>query len=1616
MANTLICCGGTGAHVALAFMRLHALGHPLGFFRHLDGRPLRMPAIYLVDQDHGDGGSQDETAWQALRRVITHHPSRAEWGDAPGKAGEPRLLVVTPLPVGPDKSWVKPGLDRLASRFAGSDYLDYMVSPAQRRIQFSHGMMGSPAVGSLLFRLKTHDLGPDGINHDANFDTLLRQRGRSVVVGSGVGGTGSSVAPTLARTLADRGTARVMAVMVLRWFRLDDDPHELDRETVRRAQARNRDMLENASSGLQYYGASLAAGVATVPVGVPDSALVTRRYAGDTRQPLTEAFPHGVAALCCMLQYLREEPYPEGLYHMGAADPERLGGGNRVPGGTLRSIASQGEVLARTAEVLGEVLATAGERKGPIVPALLRHVSGAHENPGAVGKRLGELAAEYRRHLGWMYEVLGVERRTRSGLTREMAVRGRLHRSPPEIPPGSRAEGVAGELFRWIARWVRDEARNDSELNPRAREAKGIYWPSVLDEGLGGSAEQAGELKKVAPGNISATLEGFVDPRRISQNGWPDAFAAASHFRDAIARRDPTALRRLELLLAGLVEGRLKLREIAHGNPHPVSLDRVVEQERKRCGYAGLAAYGVVEESGGRVFGFSSPRTLLCPVPGVPDSVWGSLWSDLTGFDADDWNPDSPEAWKNLRSWGRCDAAVARIAAWMRACRRRNPHIAPPVWTRIFGGAKPPPTARTGFGAGAELEIDWGGRKIREFLPTRHAGDFHPDDFRLPEGDAERFLDECGKVVDDSGKTRYEAVKFRMPGEDDESAVRGIWRDHLEHLQAEGAIVTYGSDRRSREVYVVIHLEGSPRQHVVLPDTVVLDRETISIGRVVPMLQDPVPGVRGPQPDDPLYPSLPIRSEYVGLVAGPGGRTVLDRFERDGTVEGFRPQFDARRGGDVAVWKLPVLGMRDRLTITLRVPPRESFHKAHWMVWPGFRVLEPRPWRAYYVYGHCTHRRLRLDTLYLEPKPGGAGGGRVLLSRNDRKDHPSYPVGYDSERGVHTGGPPLAFVLRDARPGDGANQGRDEELGLYFVSLGDLRELPERVAMGIDFGTSHSVGAVAVGDDPSNTIELPPELDADGPFGLVRLSGHVSQNWGHVTDPGDGLLSRSFWMPTYVRGARRDLRSLLPTELLTVRRRDAMAGRPVDTWVPMLDFIVPPTGISREDFVHHVIANFKWDTASAFRGHEMALRRIYLDRIVEFFTAEVLARHGRPAQAVDCTFTYPLRTPSDDVEDYAGMLRDVMKRATRSLGCEFRLRNGVGLFDESHATRVGTRRFGEVCMVGDLGGGTLDLIISAQGRPGVRLEEAVDSVRIGGNLLLQTLAGEMGPGLPEGWATNAEARATQLAAWMRTLGSRRLFGRNEGRVPAIRELGLRGFDNAEMARPGRELIHRYFYLVAEYMARSLAAYMGRHWYPRVGPDAWKELRILLYLRGNGWRLWPESSEYRGIEKVVAERVSARVNALWDLLPPGGLPKRLPGGAPGGGDGHPKLDPVRRVVGRSQDSSEVGRDWLSYAMVDLRVLLENGERRIHWHEGVPFKAGGAGVQVQLEGVHPPLPLSSPGADRRLELTGLGESGEFEVNDALARKGYFEELDFHAPVGAWVWEAAFKSRLLRKGEAD
>ncbi|MCY4511373.1 MAG: hypothetical protein OXG35_31085, partial [Acidobacteria bacterium] len=557
-----------------------------------------------------------------------------------------------------------------------------------------------------------------------------------------------------------------------------------------------------------------------------------------------------------------------------------------------------------------------------------------------------------------------------------------------------------------------------------------------------------------------------------------------------------------------------------------------------------------------------------------------------------------------------------------------------------------------------------------------------------------------------------------------------------------------------------------------------------------------------------------------------------------------------------ATWDLRLAGRSDRVSIVLEVPPEDAaggedeHHRAHWMVWPRFRSTEAPHWRAYYVYEHCTNGNLHAAALWLDPDDGCV---RRCAPPARGGAHPVRFTGGD--RRAHTGGPPLAFSLENRAVG--------REQGLYVIDLEALPRRQAEVKVGIDFGTSHTVAAVQA-DGGKHLVELGPELDATRKDALTL---HVSENWSHVTDRDLGLKRLGVWLPTYTDDpVPRERQGLLPSELLTIEPWTKLGGDDLSQWQPGRDCVIPFMDMQRSDLAAHLLSDFKWRaSAPPFRERESALREIYLGMALELVMADVVVRRlgGQPAE-VDLTFTYPLRDSIEQVQGFQRTLRRVLDSGGRSLGTAFRLADDIGIYNESSAARGGTRVFGEVCLVGDLGGGTLDLFISAEGGPGIDFEEVADSAKLGGNELLRTMAEHPERFLPPGWADRSQNAETQLRAWMRSKGSPRFLG-SAGEPERHSGLGVTGFARPAESRAARALIARYFRLIAEYMARSLVAYLVRHWYPRVleqRPGDRERLRVLVQLRGNGWRLWPEHTDYAEIERRVAERVAERAAELW----------------------------------------------------------------------------------------------------------------------------------------------------------
>lgn len=1610
MENSLILCGGTGAHVGVALLRLHTLGCALGFFDQ-GSKPFDFPKIFLVDQDSGDGSDREPTAWQLANRLVHQHPGRFDWFAASGSTDGPELIKVTPLPVGSNQQWFRPPHNTLASRFENSPLLPVLASARQRQIDYSKGMMGSPAVGSLLFKLKEYDERNRDLNHDEVFGQMLKRQGRIVVAGSGVGGTGASVGPTLAQLLADRSGNQVMAVMVLDWFVFDEE--EGEQEKREKAQLRNRIMRENANSALEFYGQSLARSVAAVPVGVPRSNLSIRRYTSDVGQPVFESFIHAVSALCGLRHYINERPFGSGLYVMGAVDRGRLTGDTAVPGGTLQDLANQAATVLDLLEVCRRVLAS--DQDGRVVPAIYEEVERLVDDPRLVAGELGRLSAHYREQLQWMSEALAIDGTANRDFTREADSRRRLVEDRRGLPVAGdmSPERIALAIFHWATQWVREAASPTNGLKFQPGEVKGGQWPDLRNEAITVAVRKNGDLTRIPDHDISAVLEAFVDRSSLSTNGWPHPLAAADYFRHAIERGDRATFRQLELLLAGVVSGRFEVRLLRlPSQDSPLSLESLTTEYRRR-GYEGLGELVVVDpRRGGTVVGFNSPHTLLCPVPYMGDTddfgFWQELWTELScATDGASWTETV-----STSPWGNNDLIVRQIRSWVEHQKRSRQGGSPP-WTRVFEWY-PGTASAVPFGPGEPVKVYWGGandpkRSLVELtLPTRDIKVWTP-----PPGTPELSEQELVSLVPSletlvlEGTRAFWRVDFEIPGR--EGTVRGWWDDHLNHLLREGSIHVWS--RTEANALVIGVMKEGVLHATRFANSHVLDRATVTITTCTPFVQIPVSGKAG---QGVRYPDIPIKADYVDLVKMPDGKRLTNVLKEGSDSGAWRPFVGKdERGRHLMRWSVAFEGRNTPLTVELRLEGEPSV-QAHWMVWPRFRTRSGAGWKAYYVYEHCTVARFFCDVVWIESL--GNTLGRLRRRIAEGKEYGPYPLSFrpSSENPVHDGGLPLALAVRNTMTG--------EEGGVYLVPLQILPDSPVDLNVAVDFGTSHSVAAYRISQDPAHNVEFLPEL------GHIQdcLSLHISENRAHVEEDKLGLLASGIWLPTYrtqrsakLNGGTRPTVGYLPSELLVKRPLEKAKAENLADWQPARDYTIPTPDIGRSDLADYLLIDFKWDTGTKyFRGREQELREQYLGLFMEIVLAEIVGRSlgGFPSRQVEFTFTYPLRSTSNQVGAFQASLDRLIRRGSGSLGIPLALKNGVGIFDESRAARVSANVSGEVCLVADLGGGTLDLFIAANNEGGIRLEEVADSARLGGNLLLRQIAHQPDGYLPTGgnWELgDPEETETRLRAWMRAMGSAALFGvRSDGR-PAMAQMELGGFEKAADAQRARVLLDRYFRLIVEYMARNLVAYLVGQWFPKVESKYHDTLRISIQLRGNGWRLRYQDESYVQATESIRDEVRRRVKELWNEVPDNPYPVPEDGcweEADRYKVDDPKAEPIRNVVGQSMSYEEIRRNWFSHTLVNLEVLRGNGERSwVNWFTRIPFPTG-ASQRVQLKDVQPPLVLSSPFDDRRVEVRSLDAGLQGRVNHSLQNESAVDPAKgtYIAPVAPLVWEAVFESR--------
>ena len=1633
-----------------AMIRLHTLGYPFGFFKNTD-----FPHQFLVDQDAGDGADRNtKTPWQDVQESVEKHPGQYDNGDREYGFSEPPVLrAVSPLPQGADNDWYDAPYRTLDIRFQSSPVLQLITSKDQREIEYSKGMMASPAIGSLLFKLKDFDVNgrKGGVNNDEDYNEMLREceKNRVVVCGSGVGGTGSSVAPTLSSILKEKG-ARVMALMVHRWFRFDSDG-----KNYPEADARDQVMKKNAASGLASYGKDLADEVATVLVGVPNAGLVRREYTSDNQQPCQDSYAHVIAALAAMRYFFSGEGKKNGLYGVSASDNSRLTGGINIIGRgsnsslRLNGLADHAASLANTLQEFSKALEKSsnhfsnrnsdhlfdwfnfGLRAGPPAPAIynwtcrqLRDTTFGVED---VAKHLDDISRIYNELLEWLHQ-LGLKKDYRtdtSNFTSHRKCNNRIRKKEPALDSISKTgkttepQRIAYAIFHWVADWIRDSWEDKYEPDPRGQG----YWPdanpsadSVSDSktGLRPSWGEPGSLAITNHGDIDEVLKDFYDLDDVSPNSWPCPVAVAEEFRFKVTNEDPVALRKLEMLLVGQAMGKLELKKINHFSEEVdegPSLEKLIEEE-----YPGMVQYGIVykKREDRKIFGFNSPETLLCPAPDVSDEDWKLLWEDITGdFKAD---------WRQSQKWGVVGGeAKSCVATWL---KRVSPYLkknAPKLmgWVDLLAKKwKEEGSSSIPFGIGEWIPLPGGEKEIP--LPSKEDSLPVPESYTASENPIIEGND-LGKKMDrafdkiqspDSGVDYTLIRNFHISGENHISV---IWKEHLDELQKQDRFFAWTRADKEDSIWVIKKLEDESINPTQVINLRVVDKDKISIGsRCIPLKQHPVPGSNNTP--NIKFPDLPLLPEYIGLIRVPKGEKHEGEESVKHNWKGVESGvMENQSSGKGILWKLHLLGRSD--LVQIRCLYKETA-EAHWMIWPNFKVKggsgnKPKPWKAYYLYEHSTLESLEARPIFLdddgipsEPQerpPGILGHSRA--------------ISFDSRKGCHTGGPPVALCA----------YAKNQCVGIYTIKLKDYERDGDEWKLAVDFGTSHTVAAEDEGDD--GNVKLAEEPASSREKGLTL---HISENW-----PPKPEMELGVWRPNYVENVDQNFKAQLPSDLWSFRDLGSIETAEIEeNWEPMTHYAIPVVKLQRSDADTHVISGFKWViNDKKFEGKESWFQVRYLGMAIEIFVAEMVQKRNRLPKKIQLAFTYPLRsgTSGGDKERYKNSIKEMLEHSQNDLGYEADF-SDERLISESHTARKTIGRGGsfEVKLVADLGGGTLDTSISISSvRDDNEFNEIADSVKLGGDELLKILAENAEKYLPnhEGWRNRGYRSCyDNLRAWMRSEGSEKLFSSENTRWEA-RELELKGFENRRGGNQARLLIDRYFWLITDFLARSLVAYVATQVWPELkGKSHRTKLNLRVQLLGNGWRLWYGSSDYQDIQTEMRDRVKERTIQLWNDQKEMGQwvneyaeldvtgtqdvnsskenlwpePK---------GVTDPKLLPICKAVGMSKETTKKFYQFPLSKVLLLRDTKDDIEKK--WFERLPFDNvdDPDNIKIEIQKFDPPLCMHSPNNSQE-PVAEIEDKLMMSINDGISVKEVPNANQLNAPIAALIWENMFKSDEFRK----
>jgi hypothetical protein len=575
-----------------------------------------------------------------------------------------------------------------------------------------------------------------------------------------------------------------------------------------------------------------------------------------------------------------------------------------------------------------------------------------------------------------------------------------------------------------------------------------------------------------------------------------------------------------------------------------------------------------------------------------------------------------------------------------------------------------------------------------------------------------------------------------------------------------------------------------------------------------------------------VVPSLPVRREFFDCVDLP----KLARMWQDGQRADII-------GGEYKV-QLPLNG-HDEL-VEIRRAVKHVFRDVNLRIWPN--------WPA--------ERRLSEWKFYLVGLAASGPGGEALLGASPRVR--MFARGASSKdwgkplAAVQRGGESLVGAMDErpswvgleiTEPGRASDEAADAVAGGFFFVPPATDTATGEVRVGLDFGTSNTCVALKgemISDDQRPA--LVPKID-ERAWNLYLLHGGPEMK----THKGPDL-----WPSPTGFGAKSDL---FASELLFTRPKVDQNRflDSIEAWRYGIDFGLPSAGaepaFSESEFT---LSDFKWQellTGSSFVRRLEWVQAHYLTAVLmNAYVRAMLGYRRGAARTVSVQWSHPISFNKQDLrtlQEAANAAQDMLARLT---GLDWTLEIGA---DESVAAAANAGDPGaKVAVYLDMGGGSTDVAIKLERRPGKWEDIYLTSVRYAGMSLLAAYQGQQkGESCMAGKTTlDVLRRRVREAPHVNTvLSDPTLFNKNQEAVTRNRTF------------------HFYGYLT-EYVARMLAAGFLDQQFKIVDAaqnlEFPRELKIAMFFLGNGWRFhaWLTGNDQAGPGKDIWKRMMELLTA------------------------------------------------------------------------------------------------------------------------------------------------------------